>query len=129
MSWSIGYDTNWKRDIGYGVPAYCDHPDCNKTIDRGLAYVCCASQPYGGEHGCGLYFCEDHAKTGEQSHMCERCANEQPPFQPKPEHPEWINWKLIDESWQDWRTQNPEAVKNLSALCASVAKTPNPHST
>ena len=29
MGWSIGYDTNWKRDIGYGVPAKCDHPRCD----------------------------------------------------------------------------------------------------
>lgn len=26
MGWSIGYDDKWFRDIGYGVPAYCDHP-------------------------------------------------------------------------------------------------------
>src|SRR4051812_7048849 len=26
MGWSIGYDSNWQRDIGYGVPAFCDHP-------------------------------------------------------------------------------------------------------
>ena len=36
MSWSIGYDDNWDRDIGYGVPAYCDHPGCNEEIDRGF---------------------------------------------------------------------------------------------
>jgi hypothetical protein len=40
MGWSIGYDENWKRDIGYGVPAVCDHPKCNKIINRGLSYVC-----------------------------------------------------------------------------------------
>lgn len=28
MGWSVGYDDNWKRDIGYGVPALCDYPDC-----------------------------------------------------------------------------------------------------
>ncbi len=26
MGWSIGYDKNLKRDIGYGVPATCEHP-------------------------------------------------------------------------------------------------------
>jgi len=52
MGWSIGFDSRWNRDIGYGVPAYCDHPKCNEEIDRGLAYVCCGEQPYGGEHGC-----------------------------------------------------------------------------
>ena len=30
MGWSIGYDNNWNRDIGYGVPAFCDHPKCDK---------------------------------------------------------------------------------------------------
>lgn len=37
MGWSIGFDTRWKRDIGYGVPAECDHPTCGAQIDRGLA--------------------------------------------------------------------------------------------
>ena len=50
MGWSIGYDSNWDRDIGYGVPAYCDHPDCNEEIDRGLSYVC-GGEPYGGDRG------------------------------------------------------------------------------
>jgi hypothetical protein len=56
MSWAVGFDSNWKRDIGYGVPATCDRPGCGTGIDRGLAYVC-GGQPYGGEEGCGLYFC------------------------------------------------------------------------
>jgi hypothetical protein len=48
MGWSIGYDSKWKRDIGYGVPAPCDLPGCDKEIDRGLAFVC-GTEPYGGE--------------------------------------------------------------------------------
>ena len=39
MGWSIGYDDNWKRDIGYGVPAVCDHPGCNEKIDRYLNII------------------------------------------------------------------------------------------
>lgn len=39
MGWSVGFDENWQRDIGYGVPAYCDHPQCKAEIDRGLDYV------------------------------------------------------------------------------------------
>lgn len=23
MGWSIGFDSNWNRDVGYGVPATC----------------------------------------------------------------------------------------------------------
>lgn len=109
MSWSIGYDSKWKRDIGYGVPAICDHPGCGEKIDRGLAYVC-GGEPYGGE-GCGLYFCANH-RSGL---LCSRCANEQPPFSPAPDHPEWIKHKLTDESWQAWRDENPKAVAELSA--------------
>ena len=26
MGWSIGFDSKWNRDIGYGVPATCDYP-------------------------------------------------------------------------------------------------------
>lgn len=66
MGWSIGYDNNWKRDIGYGVPATCDHPDCNEEIDRGLAYVC-GNEPRGGEDGGNNYWkraLPDNANTG-----------------------------------------------------------------
>ena len=34
MGWSIGYDNTWNRDIGYGVPATCDHLGCAAEIDR-----------------------------------------------------------------------------------------------
>ena len=59
MSWAIGFDSRWNRDIGYGVPATCDFPGCGVDIDRGLAFVC-GGEPYGGEDGCGLYFCASH---------------------------------------------------------------------
>ena len=71
MGWSIGFDQKWNRDIGYGVPCVCDHPGCDKEIDRGLSYVCCGDQPEGGEHGCGLYFCPDH----KRSHYTDNHAN------------------------------------------------------
>lgn len=107
MGWAVGYDDKWKRDVGYGVPAVCDHPDCNEEIDRGLGYVCCDQQILGGEDGCGLYFCSKHSNF---SGMCERCQNEKPPFEPKPDTAEWINHKLTDESWADWRAENPDFV-------------------
>ena len=59
MSWLIGYDSHWNRDIGYVVPAECDHPGCHAQIGRGLAYVC-GGEPEGGELGCSLFFCEEH---------------------------------------------------------------------
>jgi hypothetical protein len=98
MGWSIGFDTRWGRDIGYGVPATCDHPGCRAKIDRGLAYVC-GGEPYGGEDGCGLYFCEKH---GGGSH-CERCRAGVEPFKPKPDHPQWVRFKAKDPSWAEWR--------------------------
>lgn len=110
MGWSIGYDDKWKRDIGYGVPAYCDHPGCKEEIDRGLSYVC-GDEPYGGEKGCGLYFCSTHRSM--PYNRCTRCKNYKQPYKPKPEHPEWIAWKLTDESWQQWRDEHPEEVKAL----------------
>lgn len=100
MGWSIGFDDHWNRDIGYGVVAYCDHPECDRTIDRGLAYVCKGQEPRGGD-GCGLYFCEDHqAYDGE----CERCREGDEPFTPKPEHPHWGWWKMNAKSWDEWRS-------------------------
>ena len=109
MGWSIGYDSNWQRDIGYGVIAYCDHPKCNETIDRGLAYVC-GSQPYGGEQGCGLYFCAKHlfyGRSKEAEQLCPKCFRyDKKPYKPKPEHPEWIQWKMTDPSWAKWREEH-----------------------
>jgi hypothetical protein len=117
MSWMIGFDINWHRDIGYGVPAYCDYPGCMKEIDRGLSYVC-GGEPYGGEYGCGLFFCGDHLQFAgdrrENVLLCVRCyTNRGKTFNPTPDHPDWINWKLTDESWERWRQENPEEVKKM----------------
>lgn len=112
MGWSVGYDRNWSRDIGYGVPAYCDHPKCNAEIDRGLGYVC-GGGPYGrgfrgARDGCGLFFCDQHGG----GRYCPRCAAYKPPYKhPKPDHPDWVKWKLTDESWATWREENPDWVK------------------
>lgn len=125
MGWSIGSDGD--RDIGYGVPAECDYPDCSKRIDRGLSYVC-GSDPYGGAWGCGLYFCSDHLETKEVKNLrtiqvpgeeficvslCERCYENKASFEPKPDIPEWVNHKLTDESWQEWRDENPSEVQEM----------------
>lgn len=110
MSWSIGYDENWKRDIGYGVPAYCDHPSCNEEINRGLSYVC-GGDPYGGDTGCGLYFCGDHRLPGS---LCANCSELLPPFDAKPDHQRWVDWKLNDESWEEWRQENPQKVEAMN---------------
>lgn len=109
MGWSIGFDEKWQRDIGYGVPAWCDFPGCNEEIDRGLSYVCCSQEPHGGD-GCGLYFCEKHHPyfRGDNDAMCSRCFNYRPPFKPKPEHPRWLEFKATDDSWAEWRKEQAE---------------------
>jgi hypothetical protein len=106
MGWSLGFDSNWNRDIGYGVTAYCDHPKCNEVIDRGLSYVC-GGEPYGGEDGCGLFFCAAHLSGFRGDHrVCPRCAASKPPYKrPKPDHPEWIAFKMADPSWAEWRKE------------------------
>ena len=125
MSWAIGYDENWKRDIGYGVPAYCDHPGCMNEIDRGLAYVCCEQEPYGGEKGCGLYFCSDHSDIDG---MCDRCARGNPAsFDAKPDHPKWMRWKLRDSSWKHWRDESPAEVESIRTALRAIATSDKAH--
>lgn len=104
MSWAVGEFKG--RDIGYGVPALCDHPDCERAIDRGLAYVC-GGDVYGGEHGCGLFFCDDH-RHGEHG-QCWRCLGDLPPYKPTPDTPEWIRHKETDPSWAEWRKSRDAA--------------------
>jgi hypothetical protein len=118
VSWSIGYDTTWDRDIGYGVPAMCDHPGCVEEIDRGLGYVC-GGEPYGGEDGCGLYFCMEHAGGRRE---CGHVFKDDPAYRPSPDVREWVEHKLTDESWAAWRHEN---VATVSALRQKISDTPS----
>ena len=106
MAWSIGYDDRWNRDIGYGVPAQCDHPQCKEAIDRGLAYLC---------SGCGLFFCSPHLvyQPNEPGQLCVQCNNHMEPFTPSSDTLQWVSWKLTDKSWETWRQENPDAVEKL----------------
>ena len=99
MGWSAGWDHNWKRDIGYGVPAWCDHPDCDEVINRGLVHVC-GNECYGGDDGCGLFFCGKHLSAGS---LCERCEVQGDIFIAKPDHPRWLQHKATHPSWAEWR--------------------------
>jgi hypothetical protein len=120
MGWSLGFDSNWDRWIGYGVPAWCDHPRCDEKIDRGLAYVC-GNEPYGGDRGCGLYFCPKHQVDLNQ--RCPRCSAHKPPYKhPKSEHPEWVQHVSTDESWAQWRAENPKALARLASVGAPQEK-------
>jgi hypothetical protein len=114
MGWSYGEVDG--RDVGYGVPAYCDHPDCKKEIDRGLGYICGYQQVGGGDQGCGNFFCSEHG--GDT--LCERCMHGNGAFPEKPDHPKWLRWKLEDGSWEQWRAENPEAVKAMRAALADA---------
>lgn len=114
MGWAVGFDTRWNRDIGYGVPATCDFPECGADIDRGLSYVC-GSDPYGGDQGCGLFFCYDHLYSSESSNefgrrvrLCVRCDQDTDPFEPTPDVQEWIHHKQTDPSWHEWRMEQKE---------------------
>jgi hypothetical protein len=119
MGWEIGYEPERDRDVGYGVPAECDHPDCHERIDRGLYYVC-GGQPYGEPHGCGLFFCDEHMSYEDRTEprcadqesetiivqLCERCAaGSDQPFDPKPDIEEWVQHKETDPSWAQWRAE------------------------
>ncbi len=119
MGWQVGYDSNWGRDVGYGVPAVCDQPSCGEAIDRGLAYVC-GGEPYGGEEGCGLYFCGEHMLLGGPRQQCERCAEGEPPYEPTPDTLEWVAWKLTDESWGPWRDEHAAEVEAMKAVLAAA---------
>jgi hypothetical protein len=104
------------------VPAICDFPDCGAAIDRGLAYVC-GDAPFGGEYGCGLYFCMEHldydsrVEDGKTIYYsrCRQCAGGEEPFSPTPDTLEWLRHLRDDESWAGWREENPEEFKELLA--------------
>lgn len=122
MGWGLGYDDRWKRHIGYAVLAICDHPDCDEEINRGLGYVC-GGEPYGGERGCGLYFCEKHLFLHRRlPQLCERCSPRiRKPFPAKPDCARWLWWQAVDPSWQEWRKENRE----FDAAKHAAAYTPN----
>lgn len=117
MGWSVGVDRDG-RDIGYGVPALCDYPGCNKKIDRGLSYVCGMINTDGEDRGCGLHFCPDHMGwSPKYGQLCKQCyPRMKPPFTRKPDLPEWSKHKLTDPTWQKWREENPDEVERLKRL-------------
>jgi hypothetical protein len=125
----------WNRWGGYWVPAICEHPDCNKKIDRWMSYACWW-EPF-SEYWCDRYFCEEHTKfvdfdnvnwwvvkeedyneeredEYEYKQVCFRCAEWKEPFPYKPETKEWVNHLLNDKSWKVWREKNPKKVKELT---------------
>lgn len=115
MSWAVGTGKDG-RDIGYGVPSICDHPDCNERIHRGLAYVCGMINTEGEDRGCGLHFCTKHLRHSYRyGQLCPRCwPKQREPFVRKPDIDDWVQWKLKDPSWAEWLTENPDFVQQHS---------------
>lgn len=127
MGWAVGFDRERQRHIGYGVPATCDYPGCGEEIDRGLAYAC-GGGVVGLVENCGLFFCSPHrchfieeegGPGGEW--VCERCAADEPPFEPTPDRLEWIEHVLEDESWGPWRAEQPDWVERLRQQRAAAS--------
>ena len=112
MGWSVGEDIERRRHIGYGVPATCDQPRCGKNINRGLSYRC---GDIFSDIGCGLYFCDEHLfgfiVEDNYQPVCDRCVNNKPAYEPTPDTSEWANHVLTDDSWSQWRDENPERVE------------------
>jgi|TARA_R100000501_G_C2628184_1_gene122353 hypothetical protein len=115
---------------GYGVPATCEHPKCDEEIDRGVSFAC-GGEPF-SEFGCDRYFCDKHldwryfneVKGNWCRHrndcdcrivqLCERCMKSKNSFPYKSEHPEWIRHLLTDDSWKEWRKENPKELQELT---------------
>lgn len=103
MTWAIGWDSNYQRWKGYGVPCVCEHPGCSVEIHRGLAHVCA---------GCSMYFCDAHGADC----YCKRCEEtlldddlepikdaQIDPYPCKPELEKWLQHLETDASWEEWR--------------------------
>lgn len=79
MGWANCGTDDLGRPIGYAHPATCDHPECDKQIDRGLFFVC-GNMHGGDEHGCGRYFCWTHLEYEQPRgdprlvQLCAACA-------------------------------------------------------
>lgn len=100
MSYAVGYDSTNQRDIGYGVPCECEHPNCTERINRGMGYACGGGFP---EDGCGRYFCGKH---GGGASKCSMCSARRKPVALKPDLLEWTHHKCTDPSWAKWRAEN-----------------------
>lgn len=98
----MGYSVYWHngRWQGYGVPAYCDYPECKEELNRGMGY----SHSQDNESPPSVFCCDKHIYKDIESFEVE-----------DKEHPEWINHLLNDNSWKQWRTLNPEIVEKYEA--------------
>lgn len=100
----MGYQVYWAngRWQGYGVPAYCDHKGCKEEIDRGLGY----------RHEKDDKFCPDKFVCKKHS----SCNLKNVEIDLGKEHPEWLRHVLTDESWKQWRKENPKIAENYKRV-------------
>lgn len=103
----MGYGVGFRggRWIGYAVPAECDWPDCHEMIHHGMGHQC--DKHYTDEdgeeiedEGCDLYFCGEHLYGLHDD------------IQQKPDSPRWLWWIVNEDSWAQWRKENPETLKS-----------------
>lgn len=128
------------RFAGYGVVAYCDHPQCNAVIDRGMDYACCGGIHFDGS--CGGFYCIEHetpvmhedeledldeeetqhilssyglteVPTFDEYGIAKLCNH--PPIEFK-EHPDWIKHISTDKTWSKFRKEKPEQFKALQDM-------------
>lgn len=85
MGWAFCGQNRHGQETGYGVPATCDEPGCEKEIDHGLGYLCGGNRfLHDTEHTCAKYYCGEHLffadtvdpDTGERCYVqaCSRCV-------------------------------------------------------
>ncbi|MCP2265551.1 hypothetical protein ACFQHV_01090 [Promicromonospora thailandica] len=112
MGYGVYEEPGNGRWAGYMVPAPCDYPGCEAEIDRGLGWKCEEHVEYTADgtesevEGCGLFFCEEHRYETSDHHTVK----------PKPDSGHWTAWQLVDDSWEQWRVENPERVAKMRAL-------------
>ena len=64
-----------------------------------------------------MFFCEEHLYLNEKCiQLCERCLNDKEVFNIKPEHPDFINFILTDDSWEQWRQDNSDTIKTYKMI-------------
>ena len=113
MGWAVGWDFDHGRHRGYGVPAYCDAKGCSVEIDRGLGYVCECWRCYDEEDDLSVttFVCGEHT-----------CADVD--WADVPEHPTWLEHVLTDDSWEQWRTENPARVLAYREALSEIPSSP-----
>ncbi len=113
MGYSIGFNNTTKRNIGYEVPCHCDHPGCDKIINRGMSY---SSDIENSKTNCdaGIFLCEEHMihiseEECDNYKDCSHCEIGIIPL--KDDCQEWIDHKLKHDSWAAWRSENKNWVE------------------